>query len=502
MNFTSGRILGRFSSIILNIIVMVLVSLFVFPANAKTSGNNSASNTSNLAQLAQTRVCRRPNIMINGVCRRGVVNPRAVRNPNNLRKRGELRRPIRRCLPPRQIINGRCVQPNAALKNARCRLPRKIINGNCVLPQQIKKKPIGIIQECPRFFVRVRGECVRLDLKKTCPPSQQLIGDRCVSLAVAVKCLPPLLRIDGKCTKLNVIAPRCVAPRKMIRGRCRLPRVPLIPVKCNPPLKRINGVCKLPGIGNFCLAPKKMIRGVCQLPVQFVCSPPRVRRGGHCILPNPRCRAPYARSPITNRCYLPFEVDIIPEAECRPPWFYSVRSGGCVQFQPRPRSRENIVWIQSCLNTLGYRAGVEDGISGRQTRSAWEDFRSALRLRGIVGFDDPETLGALFRECNSESGKVAEPRPKEPAAEPPTEPASDLKYRQSMCATGKLYSLLSKTYGDTIKLEQCGGACLPIPEGMPEDNVRRLEADQGIQWCKDCVKIGDEGILCPAPALQ
>ncbi|MBL4890783.1 MAG: peptidoglycan-binding protein [Rhizobiaceae bacterium] len=279
----------------------------------------------------------------------------------------------------------------------------------------------------------------------------------------------------------------------------------MLPVKCNPPLKRINGICKLPGFGILCIPPKKMFGGVCRLPVQIVCAPPRVRRGAHCVLPNPSCHAPFVRSPITNRCYLPFEVDLVPEAECRPPWFYSERSGGCVKLRPRPRARENIVWVQSCLNTLGYRAGVEDGISGRQTRSAWQDFRRALNLRGIVGFDDPETLGALYRECNSEPAEVAEPRPTETAAEPPTEtatPASDLKYRQSMCATGKLYSLLNETYGGTIKLEQCGGRCLPIPEGMAESDVRRLETDQGIQWCKDCVKIGDEGILCPAPALQ
>ncbi|MFK5979082.1 MAG: peptidoglycan-binding domain-containing protein [Rhizobiaceae bacterium] len=211
------------------------------------------------------------------------------------------------------------------------------------------------------------------------------------------------------------------------------------------------------------------------------------------------------RSPITNKCYLPFEVDLIPEAECRPPWFYSERSGGCVKLRPRPRSRENIVWVQSCLNTLGYRAGVEDGISGRQTRSAWQDFRRALDLRGIVGFDDPETLGVLYRECNSEPRETAEPRPANPPVEPSTEPATskdNLKYRQSMCATGKLYSLLSKTYGDTVKLEQCGNSCLPIPDGMTEAVISRLEADQGIRWCKDCVKIGDEGILCPVPSLQ
>ncbi|PCI05368.1 MAG: hypothetical protein COB78_01805 [Hyphomicrobiales bacterium] len=533
MTFISSHLSGRLSSIILKIIVVVLVnlSLFVFQANAKTSGHNSASDTSNLIQTAQTRLCNLPRVMINGVCRRPIrlkcrvggrpcAKGNAAQNPANLRRPDKLRRPIRRCLPPSKIINGRCTPPALVLKSARCSPPSKIINRNCVLPNPIKRKlkcgphkkrvngqciAAGQIPECPRFFVRVRGRCERIALKKTCPPSEALIGNRCVPLAVAVKCLPPLVRIDGKCISINIIAPPCKAPKKIIAGKCRLPGAGLFPAKCKSPLKRIDGVCRFPNLGNLCIPPKKMIGGVCKSPNQIVCARPRVSRGARCVLPNPSCQIPFVRSPITNRCYLPFEVEIIPEAECRPPWFYSERSGGCAKLRPRPRSRENIVWIQSCLNTLGYRAGVEDGISGRQTRSAWEDFRRAFSLRGIVGFDDPETLGALFRECSPEPREVAQPRPTETAVEPPIEteePASDLKYRQSMCATGKLYSLLNETYGDTIKLEQCGGACLPIPEGMAEANVRRLETDQGIRWCKDCVKIGDEGILCPVPALQ
>ena len=539
MTIISDRMSGRLSSIFISVFITIFVSLsmFVFPANAKTAGDNAASTTSNMIQFAQTRVCKRPNLMINGVCRRGIVKlrctppnkiingrcipPRAIRNPANLRKTDNLGRLIPRCRPPKKIINGRCIASVAAVPKSRCLPPSKFIDGRCLLPKPTGKKFLtcgphkirvggqciaeGTKQECPRFFVRVRGRCERITLQKTCPPTQALVGDRCIPLAVAVKCLPPLVRIDGKCTRLNVIAPRCVAPRKIIGGKCRLPGVGLFPVKCRSPLVRIGGVCKLPGLGNLCFSPKKLIGGVCQLPAQFACPPPRVLRNGQCLLRNPSCQTPFVRSPITNRCYLPFEVDLIPEAECRPPWFYSERSGGCVKLRPRPRSRENIVWIQSCLNTLGYRAGVEDGISGRQTRSAWEDFRQALSLRGIVSFDDPETLGALYRECSSEPREVAKPRPVEPAVEPPIgspEPASDLKYRQSMCATGKLYSLLNKTYGDAIELKQCGATCLPIPEGMVEANVRRLEIDQGIRWCKDCVKVGDEGILCPVPNLQ
>lgn len=536
MTNISSRTSNYLSSFILKFIVMVLVSLslFVFPANAITSGDNSASSHSNLVQFAQTRVCRRPKVMINGVCRRPILlkcrpgGNRRCGKSNTIRNPANLRKPVRRCLPPSQIINGRCTQPIVLKPIRRCLPPSKIINGRCTQPVVLKPirrclppskiinglcvpaTPIraGVIPECPRFFVRVRGRCERIQLQKTCPPTQARVGNRCVPLAVAVKCLPPLVRIDGRCVRLNPVISPCVPPKKMIRGQCQLPGLPILPIKCNPPLKRINGVCKIPGLGNLCIPPQKMIGGACRLPAQFACPLPRILRGGLCVLPNPRCQAPLVRSPITNRCYLPFVIDDIPEAECRPPWFYSERSGGCVKLRPRLRSRESVVWVQSCLNTLGHRAGVEDGIPGRQTRSAWEDFRRALGLRGIVGFNDPETLGALYRECNSEPRQVAQPRPAEPSVpsvpvvEPPLEPASDLKYRQSMCATGKLYSLLSKTYGDTIQLEQCGGACLPIPEGMAEADVRRLETDQGIQWCKDCVKIGDEGILCPAPTLQ
>ncbi len=263
----------------------------------------------------------------------------------------------------------------------------------------------------------------------------------------------------------------------------------------------INGRCQLPGIER-CLPPKRIIRGRCRLPELVRCQPPRVWRGGRCILPNPACRAPRVRSPITGRCYLPFDVVPIPEAQCRPPWVYSARAGGCVKLRPRPKPRENITWIHSCLNRLGYRAGFEDGLAGRQTRTAWDSFRNAMGLNGYIGYGDPETLAQLYRQCAPAQEAVAPPPPPrcpDPKISVGKNCASGLNYRPSLCATGRLFSTLSQSYGQTLNLEKCGRSCLPVPEGMDEAEALRLQSGQGINWCKDCIKVGDEGILCPTP---
>ena len=103
MTIISDRMSGRLSSIFISVFITIFVSLsmFVFPANAKTAGDNAASTTSNMIQFAQTRVCKRPNLMINGVCRRGIVKLR--------------------CTPPNKIINGRCIPPRAIRNPANLR---------------------------------------------------------------------------------------------------------------------------------------------------------------------------------------------------------------------------------------------------------------------------------------------------------------------------------------------------------------------------------------------
>ncbi len=382
---------------------------------------------------------------------------------------------VRICAPPKQIINGRCRLPN--FRPAVCRAPRVLINGRCKLP---------VIRPA------------------VCRAPRVLINGRCkLPVIRPAVCRAPRVIINGRC-KLPVIRPAvCRAPRVLINGRCKLPVIR--PAVCRAPKVLINGRCKLPVIRPaVCQLPNVLIGGVCRRPNIDACERGRVWRNGRCVRPNPVCRSPRVRSPYTGRCYLPFDIVPIPEAQCRAPWYYSARAGGCVKPRPRQRPKENILWIQSCLNQLGYRAGTEDGLAGRKTRNAWDSFRRGIGDRGFAEFTDPRTLAQLYRQC----APGQDPAPSPPAEDdlppirgellPPLQ-SDGLSYRPAMCATGSLYTLLNKTYGDAVTLEKCGRSCLPVPDGMALSEVRRLETESGVNWCKSCTKIGDEGILCPLP---
>ena len=207
---------------------------------------------------------------------------------------------------------------------------------------------------------------------------------------------------------------------------------------------------------------------------------------------------------------MPIIIDPIPQAECRAPYYYSERAGGCIRYRPRPQRRENIAWIQACLNTLGFNAGVEDGIAGRRTLAAWDEFRIANGLPGSSApYSDPQTLAALYEQCRP--GNKTPPQgvvtPPDNQAPPPDDPqpvppanASDsgLKYRQAMCATGPLYRLLKKSLGDDVQIEKCGRSCIPVPDGMSEQEAIK-QRNNGVNWCTDCVSFGDDGIVCPLP---
>ena len=91
------------------------------------------------------------------------------------------------CIPPKKIINGKCVQP--FVPPPLCAPPKKIVNGQCVLPPP----PL-------------------------CAPPKKIVNGQCV--------LPP--------------PPLCAPPKKIVNGKCVLPPPPLF---CKPPKKLINGQC-------------------------------------------------------------------------------------------------------------------------------------------------------------------------------------------------------------------------------------------------------------------
>ncbi len=517
MAYASNAMSGRSLRIKLGVFITVLAAFILtsLPAKADISINSSPINISSGLQVAQLQLCLPPKRIINGRCQLpGLVQPRQIQ-PGL----------VQRCRPPKRLIGGRCQLPQL---RPVCRPPKRLVRGVCKLPQlrpvcAPPKRLIGGRCQLPQLRPvcrppkrMIRGVCKLPQLRPVCRPPKRLIRGVCKLPQLRPVCAPPKRMIRGVC-KLPQLRPVCRLPKVLVRGRCRLPdlrpvcrlprrmiggvcKLPPIVNPCLPPDRLVAGVCR-PPIADRCLRPRRWINGVCRLPDVMRCERPRVWRGGRCVLPNPRCLPPLVRSPISGRCYMPFDIDPIPEAECRAPWFFSPEAGGCVKPRPRPRPQENIVWIQSCLNSLGYSAGVEDGLAGRNTRAAWESFRDALGLSGYVDFVDPETLSLLYRQCRPQPAQPLPPGPQCPAPAAGGGCSSGLEYRPVLCATGRLFNLLSDNYGGSIDLEKCGRSCLPVPDGMDEAEALRLQSEQGITWCKDCVKVGEEGILCPTPRL-
>lgn len=61
------------------------------------------------------------------------------------------------------------------------------------------------------------------------------------------------------------------------------------------------------------------------------------------------------------------------------------------------------LWLQKDLNFLGYNAGTEDGIMGKNTRKAVQSFQKDFRLDvdGIPGEDTCGRLTRVIKECQS-----------------------------------------------------------------------------------------------------
>ena len=180
----------------------------------------------------------------------------------------------------------------------------------------------------------------------------------------------------------------------------------------------------------------------------------------------------------------------------------------CVRAAQAKNTGPDLAEIQACLNDLGYEAGAVDGRPGQRTRGAWNDFREDKGLGGPTrSFKDPKTLERLFAACDEKDTKTAgEPAAKskdkdaakqtESAEEPATDEAGAGGYPDVLCVSKSLHKQLSKLAGKQTKLELCGEACVPIPPGTPAEQVRKSEQEYAVKWCRNCIQVGEAGIIC------
>ncbi|WP_306027377.1 peptidoglycan-binding protein [Stappia sp. MMSF_3263] len=334
------------------------------------------------------------------------------------------------------------------------------------------------------------GRCVSPDRPILCPPPRVMRGGRCEMPIRPAVCLPPRVMRGGRCVLPAPVI--CAPPRVMQGGRCVMPA----PVLCLPPRVMRGGRCVNPPV--VCAPPRVMRGGRCVMPPRpIVCRPPDVRRGDRCVRPQrpPSCRLPYIYSARARRCVLPAPIP----PSVAPPAVYPP-----VQRSPAPQ--DNISWIQACLNAAGYDAGPVDGLTGRRTREAWSDFRSDSDLgEGQAPFTDPETLAKLFDACTPEEGPATQGADNKPEGGDTSSGGDtgdaeriggDFTPAPAMCATGKLYTMLS---AEQETLEPCGRSCIPAPEGMSEEDLLEQQEKQDITWCSSCVSVGTLGMVCPVP---
>jgi hypothetical protein len=396
------------------------------------------------------------------------------------------------CLPPRVLRFGRCVAPERVVV---CTPPKVLRNGRCVVPN------LPVVCVAPR--VLRNGRCVIPDTPLLCRAPKVWRNGRCVDPLRPIVCRPPQVLRGGRCV-LPPRPPECRSPRVMRGGRCVLPDRP----NCRLPYiySGIERRCVLPVPVPPILPPP-----ACDAPWRFsasaggcICPSGNVVVNGECVRRDSQsCTFPFVYSGSKNRCV------------CAQG--YSAYGTGCAPDKPRPTPQENITWIQTCLNAAGFDAGPEDGLVGRKTKSAWSEFRDEAGLGDAdVPYTDPETLAKLFAACQADApggtppatqgndsaatadddATAADATADSGPAGPGAVPVGGFLPAPAMCATGKLYRLLS---GEKAEIAPCGKSCIPAPEGMSEEELAAQAESQGITWCSACITVGDLGMLCPSP---
>jgi hypothetical protein len=223
--------------------------------------------------------------------------------------------------------------------------------------------------------------------------------------------------------------------------------------------------------------------------VGFVCVP--LPFGG----PGP-CPLPLVRSPLSGACVIPVDVIVAERpAACPEGWAWSEQAEGCVRLRPQTAEKDSVAWIQRCLAALGYDPGDIDGIEGGKTRSAWAAFRRDVGLGETeVALNDAETLGALYVRC-----AVAQDQPST-AQDAATTASGDgegpFSYAEMACAEGRVREWLSATLGREVPA--CSETCIPVPENLaPGKAAAAAAGKEGINWCRNCLKLGEAGLVCP-----
>jgi hypothetical protein len=175
------------------------------------------------------------------------------------------------------------------------------------------------------------------------------------------------------------------------------------------------------------------------------------------------------------------------------------RAGSPAQEAPTPEQVQAIAHVQTCLAELGYYKGPVDGKRGRETWTAYWNFKHD---HGLGGYSDllAEPVRQKLDELCIETAAIEPPpgQPAEPAATnvaPQPESASEQDVAEDEgprldldCLPDDLIALLRRAHG-AVAVDRCAPSCLPSPRGLNQSQLDELQAKNGLAWCRACVPI-------------
>jgi hypothetical protein len=200
---------------------------------------------------------------------------------------------------------------------------------------------------------------------------------------------------------------------------------------------------------------------------------------------------------------------------------------------PTPEQVEAIARAQKCLADLGYYTGEVDGKRGKQTWTAFWNFKQEHDLKSYSDLLAEPVQQKLEELCKKKAEEIAEaerladplyqPEGEESSAatEPdveedelalaPTDSSADSESEESValepkprldidCLPEELVAVLQRAHGPGRTIKQCERTCLPPPKGLAQAQLDEMQSKSGVVWCRACVPI--EGRLALEDVLR
>jgi hypothetical protein len=222
----------------------------------------------------------------------------------------------------------------------------------------------------------------------------------------------------------------------------------------------------------------------------------------------PRTRMAQTAPPV----FLP-SVDGFPQAQ-------PARARVPAESAPTPEQIDAIARAQKCLAELGYYKGEVDGKRGKETWTAFWNFKQEHGLKGysdLLAEPVQQKLVALCKQ-KAEETAAAEARAdplyqpegeEEDLADADSDDAEDEEVALAPlvseeeeiapveprvrldidCLPEDLVAVLQRAHGPGRSVKRCEKNCLPAPRGLPQAQLDELQAKNGVVWCRACVPI-------------